>query len=172
MSKKVKLLLLVVATLVMTTGCSLFASDGGKDKAANGVEISDDFTHVDPDVDFDERKVLEFTADNDYVSVMDEQLGIQPLRDVIIFYGKEDRPVVYYEYIVLPDEEQTATYEQFAKDNGMEVTVDGTVVCHEKSGDALEAEMAMYVSYNMLAEETVSAYVDFFVNSFGPTVLE
>lgn len=172
MKKKVTLLLLVAATLVMTTGCSLFATDGGKDKKANGVEISEDFTHEDPDVDFDQRKVLEFTADNDYVSVMDEQLGVQPLRDVIIFYGKEDKPIVYYEYVVLPDEEQAATYEQFVKDNGMEVTVNGNIVCHEKSGDELEAEMAMYVSYNMLAEETVSAYVDFFVNSFGPTVLE
>lgn len=172
MSKKMTLLLLVAATLVMTTGCSLFAKDGGKDKAANGVKITDDFTHEDPDIDFDQRKVLEFTADNDYVQAMNEQLGVDATRDVTIFYGKEGTPVVYYEYVVLSDEEQAATYEQFAKDNGMEVTVNGNVVCHEKSGDALEAEMAMYMSYNMLAEETVDAYVDFYVNSFGPTVLE
>lgn len=177
MKKRLTALLLAACMMVTATGCSMFASEDAGTKsteaASTGLQITDSYSHEDPtDVEFDKRVVLKYEADNDYLTVMDEQAGLQPLSCYTILYGKGDKTVAYYEYLVLPDEAQAASYKDFMGEVGIEVIVDGTVAYFVKTGDVLEAEIASYISMNMLADESVDAYADFLVGSFAPTRIE
>lgn len=173
MKKKITALLLAASMVIMTAGCSLFASgDGEKKDDPKGVKITEEFTHEDPtDVKFDERHVLQIPQ-GDYFTMTEEQAGVKATDSYIIIYGNEGKPAAYYEYLVCEDEENGNKYKDFMKEAGIKVTLDGNVGMFSKTGDELDAEIAQFISMNMMAEESIEQYVTFFVESYGATELE
>lgn len=176
MFKKLTTLLLVVCMLVTAAGCSMFASDDGAGKGDEsksgtedqGVKITDTFTHQDPtDIEFDERRILEYPKENDYVTTMNDQLDVKATAAYMIIYAKDKKVVGHYEYIVCEDEEHAEKLTKIQSDYVQNVKTEGNVSYFSKTGDALESEIASNISMNMMADDTIESYINFFVGSFA-----
>lgn len=175
MYKKLTVLLLAGCMVMMMAGCSMFASGGSGDerKGLEGVRISEDFTHEDPaDLDFDQRKVLEIPGDSEYFMLIEEQMGLKATSSFVIMYGKEDKPIAYYEYMVLADEKQAEEYSQLLKDAGMENEIDGTLVSFIKQGDQVDADVAQFLAWGSITEGTLEQYAECYAEMLQAVIVE
>lgn len=169
--KRLVAFLLAGCMVMPMTGCSMFASGGDsakQEEKETGIKISEDVTHEDPeDLDFDSREVLELPEGNGYLQMIKEQHDIEPKNGYVIIYGKEDKPVAYYEYLVMPDENQAEAYESSTAElAGGTVSRIGAVTLFEKSKDDVEAETAAYIGMQLMDDDTMESYVSFYENTF------
>lgn len=178
--KKMTILLIVVAMMLMSAGCSMFAGKDGDGKGEDsqaaadaGVSITDTFTHEDPeDIEFDERHVLYFPAGCDYLSVFEQEPGVKPTDCYIIIYANEKKVVASYEYTVCEDEEAAKMVGDFYTGAGLENTTEGNVNYFIKKQDALDAEIAQWIAMSAMDDETIDSYLDFYIGSFAPVIKE
>lgn len=171
--KRIATFLLAGCMVLPMTGCSLFTSGDGGQKAEaeekkTGIEITEKLTHEDPEgLDFDTQQVLDLPEGNGYLAMIKEQHGVEPKNGKIIIYGKEDKPVAYYEYLVMPDEDQAKTYmEKAAAAGGGTISNQGEVTIFEKSKDDVEAELAAYKGMSLIDDESFDSYVGFYEATF------
>lgn len=164
MKKRILALSLAVCMLMTAAGCSMFAKGGGdKKEESKGVKITEEFTHEDPkDLEFDERHVLKIAEGSELFAMMEEQMGVSVVSEYMVIYGKEDKPVALYEYVVAKDDENAKKYQDFLKESGAKSDVDGTLITMKKAKDDVDADMASLKAMNVIAEETMTEYVKFY----------
>lgn len=175
MYKKITVLVVTVCMMAALTGCSMFAGDKEEknDDKSGGVKISDSFTHEDPEgLEFDKRVVVTVPSDSLYLQDIKDQIGAEVSAMKTVVYAKDDTPVACYEYTTLASEDDVKTFTAYMDEMGMEYEVDGTMTTRVKNSDSLEAEIAAYVSMNMMPDETLDSYLNIFVESFGAVIEE
>lgn len=173
MYKKITVLVVTVCMMAALTGCSMFAGDKEEknDDKSGGVKISDSFTHEDPEeLEFDKRVVVTVPSDSLYLQDIKDQIGAEVSAMKTVVYAKDDKPVACYEYTTLASEDDVKTFTAYMDEMGMEYEVDGTMTTRVKNSDSLEAEIAAYVSMNMMPDETLDSYLNIFVESFGAVI--
>jgi len=179
MTKKfLSTVLLAAMVLSLVSGCSLFATDSGKETAGAGsgtepVKFTDKFTFENPaDLDFDTRYVIHCGKDSAVLSNIPEEYGITD--QYIIVFAKEDAVVGSYEYYVCATEEHGQKVLEFLSSQGYSVSpeaADPAVLGDFSDKDTMEAALISMQSMGVISEATASAYVDLMKAQYGGELL-
>lgn len=168
MKKFVSMLLVLVLCLSVTACGSIFSSgdadsgnaDSGK-KESTDIQITDSFTHVDPEG-------MEYAARYAYTSGKNEPGLVEGFKQnynldiveqlMIIYADKDDKPLAQYEYFVMANEEQA---KECAEQLGADLsTTQGNVTIMVSDAATTQSMIDMNMQFGSLSENSCKAYAE------------
>lgn len=165
-----KYFLMILASMLLLTGCSSFTNNPKEEDTPKdtSVKITETFSHEDPkDLDFDKRVVLKVPEESPYFTDLKDQQNIDLKEMYKVFYGKENKTVAMYEYIVCKDEKNANDYKELAESSGEKCSVDGTLCTIEYSKDSIDGTIAGYVSFGMMPDDSMDSFTKLYIDSVG-----
>lgn len=166
-----KKILSIMLTAVLVAGCSAFTGGDNKEPqepTENNVKITEEYTHEDPKgLDFDKRIVLQIPEESYYFEDIKDQIGAEVTGNYKVFYGKEGKPVGYYDYMICKDEENATLLKEFYVQSGAESVVENNLCIRNMSQDAIDADISQYLAMSLIEDDSVESYAQFYIDNLG-----
>lgn len=161
-----------VCLSVALAGCSSSEKENGagtsgeEEKAGGEINITEEFTYTDPeDIEYDTRYVYRGGPEcGMLLSYSEAGIGINEVY--VILYANGEDAVAEYQYYVFADEASEQAMAEALQVQGATLQTEGLVGWFSQEADVLEANIATAASFNLISDETASAYTEIYTQTY------